>query len=439
MTEPPRVSIVVLNYNGRHHLGPCLESIQALDYPPDRIEVIVCDNHSSDGSVDFVRSKFPDVKVVALDANYGFAEGNNRAAHKASFEWLAFLNNDMHVDRCWLRELTAPLGSQPELACVSSKILNWDGTKIDFIGAGISFQGFGWQWDFGATASPRDEPRRLLCPCGGAMLIRKDVFLEVGAFDPDYFGFYEDTDLGWRLNLLGHDVWYTPGAVVYHRHHGTYDRFRYRKVRVLYERNSLFTMYKCLDDANLAAALPATLLLQNEKALRMGGIDTRPFLIGPRADDGADGAADAAPPAPPEPDGGDRARPPLPVRAWRLLRNQGGGAVARRSLEVLGIRRRLAPPPPPDDKVLVPDFMLSFYIAMSDFGHSLEKLNEKRRWLQERRVRSDDELLPLFHFALVPSYDHPDYVHFHEWLCHLLGLDTRFAAGQKLTLKQAGL
>ena len=110
----------------------------------------------------------------------------------------------------------------------------------------------------------------------------------------------------------------------------------------------------------------------------------------------------------------------------------------RRSLEFVGIqpaRQKEALP----DTATVPDFLLSFYVAMSDFAHSMDKLNEKRRWLQQRRVRSDQELLPLFYFALQPSIDDPAYVELHNRLCRAFGLDRRFAAGQTLTFSEAGL
>ena len=279
MPELPSVSLIVLNWNGRRHLDACLGSIQALDYPADRLQLILCDNGSSDGSVEHVRSTFPGVDVVALDANYGFAEGNNRAAETARGDWLGFLNNDMHVEPDWMLRLVEPLQDQPGLACIASRIANWDGTAIDFIGGGVNFQGHGFQVDYGSVKSSEDGARRLLFACGGAMLVRRDIFLELGGFDPEYFAFYEDVDLGWRLNLLGHDVWYEPRATAFHRHHGTAGSVPGHRIRVLHERNALYTIYKCFDDANLAAALPAALLLLNEKALRISHLDVSEYIL----------------------------------------------------------------------------------------------------------------------------------------------------------------
>src|SRR5438046_5661160 len=156
----PRVSLIVLNWNGRRHLDACLGSLGALGYPGERLELVLCDNGSKDGSVDHVRSRFPGVRVIALDQNYGFAEGNDRAAEQASGEWIGFLNNDMRVEPGWLANLLVPLAEQPQIACLGSRILNWDGSAIDFIGGGVNFEGHGFQVDHGRRQSVNDRSRR---------------------------------------------------------------------------------------------------------------------------------------------------------------------------------------------------------------------------------------------------------------------------------------
>lgn len=427
----PSVSLVVLNWNGREHLGSCLDSLAALDYPRDRLQLILCDNGSTDGSVDFVRNHFPNVEVVALDQNYGFAEGNNRAAEHATGEWLGFLNNDMHVEAGWIGLMLAPLNDRPNLACVSSRILNWDGSAVDFVGGGVNFQGHGFQPDHGLARSDHDHARPLLFACGGAMMLRRDCFVELGGFDADYFAFFEDVDLGWRLNLLGYDVWYAPEATVYHRHHGTADRVPAHKLRLLYERNALFTIYKCFDDENLAAALPASLMLLNEKALRIAHFDPEPFRLAPASRDtnGPQTAGTAA--------AGSRITEGVAAKAIRLTREEGFEQMTRKAArlfrwkwDVFKLRIRLALHRPRGGHTL-PLVSVSHYAALSEFSHSLNGLQEKRQWLQSRRVRSDAELLPLFHNALDPSYNDLRYIEFHRWLCHVLQLDQRFKAGER--------
>jgi GT2 family glycosyltransferase len=428
--SPPRVSLIVLNWNGRTHLETCLGSLQALDYPGEKLELILCDNGSKDGSADLVRSRFPDVRLIRLDRNYGFAEGNNRAVGAASGEWIGFLNNDMRVDRNWLNNLLLPLKDQPNLACIGSRILNWDGSAIDFIGGGVNFEGHGFQLDHGEPSSPHDRSRRVLFACGGAMVIRSDVYRDSGGFDDDYFAFFEDVDLGWRLNLLGYDVWYTSGASVYHKHHGTASKIPYHKLRVLYERNALFTIYKAFDDENLAAALPVAMLLTNERAIRLAGLDPTRFEL-----DGLRGTLLVEPVMTDErnPNGSGPPAGSLTEKARRVLHQQGVAAVARKTLAFsrreLGLRfdravRRVTP-----GTVVIPATAASHYVALGAFARSLPVLNEKRRDIQRRRVRTDAEIAPLLTNALFPSYGEPSYQRFHGWISKVMGLDQRFKRG----------
>jgi len=427
--DRPRISIIVLNWNGRRHLEDCLTSLEALDYPRDRLEIILSDNGSKDGSADYVRKEFPNVRLVALDRNYGFAEGNNRAVQQATGEWIGFLNNDMRVSPDWLTRMLAPLVQQPQIACLGSRIMNWDGSAIDFIGGGVNFEGHGFQVDHGSKHSSHDQSRRVLFACGGAMLIRREVYREVGGFDNDYFAFFEDVDLGWRLNLMGYDVWYTSAATVFHRHHGTARKIPYHKLRVLFERNALFTIYKSFDDENLAAALPVALLLTNERALRLAGIDSREFDV-----DGERPQLLAEPVS-------DRKTTPngsldglsLVAKAARVLEEQGPLAVARRSLNYSrrylslkygqAVRGMM-----PGKVVVIPAVSASHYVALAAFARSLPALNAKRQRIQEKRVRTDAEVLTLFSNALFPSYADPNYVRFHGWISHAMGLDRKFAS-----------
>jgi GT2 family glycosyltransferase len=426
--DRPRVSLIVLNWNGRQHLEACLTSLGALAYPGNRLEIILCDNGSKDGSADYVRDRFPTVRVIRLDRNYGFAEGNNRAAQQATGDWVGFLNNDMRVEPGWLDNMLAPLAEQPQIACLGSRILNWNGSAIDFIGGGVNFEGHGFQLDHGRPQSAHDQSRRVLFACGGAMLIRREVFREVGGFDRDYFAFFEDVDLGWRLNLLGYDVWYTSGATVFHRHHGTARKIPYHKLRVLFERNALFTIYKSFDDANLAAALPVALLLTNERALRLAGLDSRAFEL----DGQPSHLAEPAPAPQSTPNGSTPRAGGLLTKAGRVLQEQGASAMAQRSLtysrRYLSLRlaralRWLVP-----GSVVIPAVSASHYMALAAFTRSLPQLNEKRRRIQEKRVRTDAEILPLFSNALFATYADPNYMQFHGWLSHVMGLDRRFAS-----------
>jgi GT2 family glycosyltransferase len=413
----PSVSLVVLNWNGREFLDTCLDSLEQLDYPKDRLELVLCDNGSTDGSVEYVRRRHPGFRVVALDRNYGFADGNNRGVNEATGDWVGFLNNDMEVPVDWLQRLLTPLETRPDLACLASRIVSWDGGAIDFIGGGVNFQGHGLQLDHDAPSSSHDVARPLLFACGGAMLIRRKLFLEVGGFDPAYFAFFEDVDLGWRLNLLGHDVWYDPAATVRHRHHGTARRIPPHQLKLLSERNALYTIIKNYDDANLALVLPIALMLLNEKALLTAGVDTKRFRVETARTPGK------PPPSP-------HIRRPSALARVRQRGLAGAGKAAIRRLRRAASALTNAPEPPvnstaPGDGM--PDSALSLLVAISETAHGMEALMEKRRWVQSRRRRSDAEVLRLGGVLLEdPTFGHAGYLDFQHWLARIAGIDGAF-------------
>ena len=429
LTDLPRVSLCVLNWNGRKHLSACLDSLLALDYPLDRLELVVCDNGSEDGSVELVRGSYPRFTLIELDRNYGFAEGNNRAAAAANGEWVGFLNNDMVVDASWLRDLVAPLEDNPGIACLASRIVNWNGSKIDFIGGGINFQGHGLQLDYARPSSPRDVARRILFACGGAMLVRRELFLEVGGFDPSYFAFFEDVDLGWRLNLLGHDVWYNPAATVRHRHHGTASRFTDYQLKMLSERNALFTIFKNYDEENFHRVVPVAMMLLNEKAILMAGVNVPAFR------------PSQTQPAPGFPHW-ERSRPAHEgpaAKLQRVVREEGVGALAakagkRVTTKSHALYSKLRPAggsrfEPPLDTHVVPNVAISHIVAIRELAHNLAELREKRGWIQSRRRRTDDEVLSLGGVLLEdPTFGPPDYLDFQHWLCEVTGINARFDA-----------
>jgi len=256
----PQVSIAIVNLNGKEFLNDCLLSIKEINYPKEKIEIIVVDNGSNDGSAQFIKSNYPEVKLIENRENLGFAKANNQAAGVAHGEYIAFLNNDTKVDKNWLMELLRPVYGSDEVICSGSKVLSLDGSSLDFVGGMINFEGKGFQIDYGLSVNKdiHNVERFLPFVNGGAMLIKRDVFLEAGGFDEDFFAYYEDVDLGWRLWVLGYKVVFSPNSIVYHAHHGTSKNFSDDKLRFLKERNSLISIFKNYDDDNLAHILSAT-------------------------------------------------------------------------------------------------------------------------------------------------------------------------------------
>ena len=138
----PFCSIVVLNWNGREHLEECFSSLSEINYPKGSYEVIMVDNGSSDDSIDFVKKKFPWVRILALDKNYGFAEGNNRGMKEAKGDYILVLGNDLKVDKNFLVELVKPMLQDDKIAVCGSKILDYKNPKmIQYAGATLDITG----------------------------------------------------------------------------------------------------------------------------------------------------------------------------------------------------------------------------------------------------------------------------------------------------------
>jgi len=269
----PSVSVIVLNWNGRDHLRECLRSLEALDYPAEKLEIVVLDNGSADGSVEYVQGTHPGVKLLRNEKNLGFAGPNNRAAAEARGECLAFLNNDMRVREDWLRRLVEQLDPGRDVSCVASRVLSWDGTSIDFVDAGINFEGKGFQEHFQSKELYRhQEVKEVVFPNGGAFLVTRGAFEAAGGFDEDYFAYYEDVDLGWRLRLQGQRSVVAPEAVAYHRHGASSATLPAEVKQFHLERNALTSVLKNYAAGSLHRLLAPVLMLQAKRAMNMSGL-----------------------------------------------------------------------------------------------------------------------------------------------------------------------
>ena len=262
ISKMPRISVLIANYNGKEHLELCIPSLRNQTYPADRVEIIIVDNGSIDDSIVFLQRNYPDVRIVCNEKNEGFAKANNQGAAIASGEYLALINNDMVAKPDWLEQLiVTQVRSGAE--CIAGVILNWDGTRIDFVDAGMTPFGFSSQLHF-------DEPvknlpqyaqeKELFFACGGSMLIHRETFLTIGGFDEDFFCYYEDADLGFRLWVTGYRVVLSPAAYTFHRHHGTSQAFPQDRRKILLMRNRLFMVYKNYDNIRYLKCLIGLML-----------------------------------------------------------------------------------------------------------------------------------------------------------------------------------
>ncbi len=252
MSEP-LVSIVIPNFNGRRHLEVCLSSIQNLTYK--HFEIIVVDNASTDGSVDFVKANYPKVKLFINAVNLGFAEGCNVGIRKAKGNYVALLNNDVEVDSSWLQELILVAQSDPCIAICASKIMMFHNRKI-LNSAGGEYDVYGSGHDRGLYEFDHGQYSHIeevFFACGCAMLVRREILKHIGLFDSRYFMYCEDVDLCWRAWLGGYKVVYVPSAIVYHKYGGTMEALTAQRLYFT-NRNSLCSILKNYSAKFLAKA-----------------------------------------------------------------------------------------------------------------------------------------------------------------------------------------
>jgi GT2 family glycosyltransferase len=372
--RPGVVTVVVLNFRGADDTITCLRSLETLDWPADRLEVICVDNASGDGSAERIREAVPGVRLIESTTNTGFAGGINLGFAAAAGEYVATINNDARPHPQWVRAAVAELEADPGVACVASKVLDWDGTSIDYVDGSLTWFGMGYKREVERPDSPDyDSPKDVLFATGAAMVARAAVFSEVGGFDERFFMFYEDVDLGWRLNLLGWRVRYVPGSIAYHKHHQSMKTYGLFREHYLLERNALMAMYKNYGNEALARAFPAALALSVRRSLSRGNDDPS---------------------------------------ALDLQRSPGDES---QRIEV-------------DKETLVAPYAIDYFVD------HLPALDADRQWLQSHRRRSDVDLVPLFRQAMEPAYADPRYLTAHQSLVDAFGIEDLFARRRRIVI-----
>jgi GT2 family glycosyltransferase len=271
-SSTPDISIVIVTWNGRQYLDPCLAAVSAQEGVTT--ETIVVDNASTDGTVEYLRERYPWVRLVALTQNRGFAGGNNAGVREASGRFIALLNNDTVADRRWLLALRGGLDEDARFALAASRIVYMhDSTVIDSAGDGLLRWGGAFKRHHGAPAAAAAESREVFGVCGAACLMPKAVFEELGGFDEDFFASHEDVDLSYRARLLGYRCRYVADAVV--RHHGSATLGRVSPFAVFHGQRNLEWVYvKNTPGRLLLRTLPGHLLYNLAAAIHFtrGGL-----------------------------------------------------------------------------------------------------------------------------------------------------------------------
>jgi len=277
------VSVVIVNFRGTDDTLECVARLNDVEWPSAQLEIIVVENGSGDDSPERLKAALggqSNVTIVLSKENLGFTGGSNLGASRAKGEYVAFLNNDAKPGPQWISKALEQFNVSPRVAAVGSKVLDWDGRAIDFVQGSLTWFGMGYkdrvtEIDDGSFGTPKD----LLFGTGSALFVRKSVFDEVGGFDERLFMFYDDVDLGWRLNILGYRVRFAPESIVYHKHHGSMKSFGEYREMYLLERNALMLLFKNLSDESLSKFLPGALALLARRAVAKSGLDSEMFDI----------------------------------------------------------------------------------------------------------------------------------------------------------------
>ncbi len=358
------VSVILVNYKGADDVIECLGHFDDVDWPSENLELIVVDNDSQDGSFDKIREACPQAKVYESGRNAGFAGGCNFGVEKATGEIIAFINSDARPHRDWIREAVAVLDADETVGAVASKVLDWEGNHIDYVDGALSWFGMGYKREVTRVDNgDYDQAKDVLFGTGAAMFVRADLYRALGGFDERFFMFFEDVDFGWRMNLLGHRFRYVPTSLAYHRHHVAIKKFGEYRELFLLERNALMSLYKNLDDASLARALPAAMMMAVSRSDARGDEQRRKER--------------------------EQGMPDNPVGTHHKVRLTGPYAVEA-------------------------------------FRAELPSLEASRAEIQGARVNTDAEVFPLFRQPMNPLVALPEYLADHDALTEVLGINDHF-------------
>ncbi|MDO5539769.1 MAG: glycosyltransferase family 2 protein [Eubacteriales bacterium] len=247
-----KVAVVIPNLNGMAYLEACLGSLEVQKYP-----VIMVDNGSTDGSVEFVKKYYPEVELICLDKNYGFCKAVNEGIKSCDAEFVILLNNDTKAAVGFVENLLNAIQQDEKIFSCQAKMMQMD--KPDLIdSAGDFYCALGWQRArgkdcLGTSCSKADE---IFSSCGGAAIYRRDVFEKIGYFDEAHFAYLEDVDIGYRARIAGYQNRFVPDATVYHKGSGATGS-RYNRFKVEHSaKNNVYMIYKNMPYWQIVINLP---------------------------------------------------------------------------------------------------------------------------------------------------------------------------------------
>ncbi|MGH7975795.1 MAG: glycosyltransferase family 2 protein [Limisphaerales bacterium] len=270
----PRVAVVILAWNGKNFLEKLLPSVVASTYP--NLEICVADNHSTDGSDDYIRQHWPKLKLICLERNEGFAAGYNQALAQVNADYYVLLNQDVEVIPGWIEPVIALMEKDSSIAAAQPKLLDFrQKEKFEYAGAAGGFMD---QWGytfcrgrlFDATEKDTgqyNDTREIFWATGAALFIRAGLFHRFGGFDSDFFAHMEEIDLCWRLKNAGYKIFCVCDSAVFHVGGGSLPMGNPRKTFLNF-RNNLILILKNMTAGELLWRFPLRLALDQLAAIR---------------------------------------------------------------------------------------------------------------------------------------------------------------------------
>jgi GT2 family glycosyltransferase len=250
LNNSPKVAIVILNWNGQKFLEKFLPSVRGSSY--DNFEIFVADNGSADNSILFLETQYPDIDLILLPQNYGFAKGYNLALKKIEADYYILLNSDAEVKPGWIEPMVKLLESNNDIAACQPKLLAYNNKEFfEYAGgAGGWLDAYGYPFAKGRVfdiqekdTGQYDQSEPVFWASGAALFIRASVFKEMNGFDEYFFAHQEEIDLCWRMQLAGYKIYSCPESVIYHVGGGTLPRGNSKKTYLNF-RNNTIMMYK---------------------------------------------------------------------------------------------------------------------------------------------------------------------------------------------------
>ena len=253
-----KVSVIILNYNGKSHLETYLPSV-IKNTPLHVADIVVADNASTDDSVEWLQQTYPAIKIIQLKRNYGYAEGYNISIGRVETPYVLLLNSDVEVTPNWIQPMLTYMDEHQKVIAVQPKILQYkDKTKFEYAGAAGGFiDKFGYPFCAGRIFSSVEEDngqyntiRQIFWASGACMMVRRVDFIDYGGFDENFFTHQEEIDFCWRVNARGRTIYYIPNSTVYHLGGGTLSQTNPRKTYYNF-RNNMLMIYKNLNTPRL--------------------------------------------------------------------------------------------------------------------------------------------------------------------------------------------